>query len=202
MPCRKARDPYECPSCGYQTTYKTHMWKHFYNTTKPCPKTSNNIELTDEIKDQVLKYRKYYVPQQTETRPARPAIIVVDNSGGGFLAPKLATQVAKPKRKGIPNALRVLVWNTHYSEIIAQGMCWCCRKTITQQSFQCGHIVAHANGGPDTLANLKPVCSTCNHSIGNVDMRVFCDQFGFSPVTDEELDQFRASRLLAITSTI
>lgn len=50
---------YQCPVCGYETGIKTHMKDHLYNRKAPCPVTVNNMELTDDIKELVLKNRVY-----------------------------------------------------------------------------------------------------------------------------------------------
>lgn len=61
MPGR-APTPYTCPSCGYQTNQKTGMRKHLYVKKLHCPNTENIIELTDEIKEHILKHRVYKIP--------------------------------------------------------------------------------------------------------------------------------------------
>ena len=59
---RKAKLPYTCPSCGYETVQKNDMKKHFYKVLKPCPKQLNNIDLTDDIKEFILANRIYHQP--------------------------------------------------------------------------------------------------------------------------------------------
>jgi len=59
MPTQKLE--YQCPRCKYQTKYKSHMEKHFYKTIKPCPGSFHDIELTEEIKQKVLRNRIYEV---------------------------------------------------------------------------------------------------------------------------------------------
>jgi hypothetical protein len=51
------------------------------------------------------------------------------------------------------------VWNRDFGERQGVGACACCRGEVTQQSFQCGHVVAVAQGGTDALTNLRPVCA-------------------------------------------
>ena len=46
-------------------------------------------------------------------------------------------------------------------------------------SFHCGHIVAEANGGQLKMDNLKPICSSCNSSMGMTNMVVFMKIYGF-----------------------
>jgi hypothetical protein len=47
------KEPYNCPCCNYCTQKKSAIIKHLYDLKKPCPKTFNNIELTDS-------YLNYY----------------------------------------------------------------------------------------------------------------------------------------------
>lgn len=52
---------YNCPSCDYSTALKGNMRAHF-NSKSHCPRTKNDITLTDEIKEYVLSNRIYRVP--------------------------------------------------------------------------------------------------------------------------------------------
>jgi hypothetical protein len=49
----------------------------------------------------------------------------------------------------------------------------CNTQNITPFTFQCGHIVAEAEGGPTNLENLRPICSLCNISSGRRNMKAF-----------------------------
>ena len=67
-----------------------------------------------------------------------------------------------------------VVWNTNIGEDIGKSKCMCCNSTdITQMSFNCGHIVAEANGGDTIVSNLKPICQNCNSSMGTKNMDDF-----------------------------
>eukprot|EP00798_Chlamydomonas_sp_ICE-L_P017333 gene17333-23642_t len=48
---------------------------------------------------------------------------------------------------------------------------------ITQQDFECGHVVSRAMGGATILDNLLPICRSCNRSMGTTDMRVFKETY-------------------------
>ena len=54
---------YECPRCGYQTEWRKNMKKHLIDKKKPCP-NFKNLELTDEIKNTVLDFRRYFAPKK------------------------------------------------------------------------------------------------------------------------------------------
>jgi 5-methylcytosine-specific restriction endonuclease McrA len=82
------------------------------------------------------------------------------------------------KKKTIPAAIKKLVWNTYIGEDIGKSKCTCCKNTdITQMSFNCGHIIAEANGGKLTVSNLKPICQNCNSSMGTKNMDEFMKGF-------------------------
>lgn len=84
---------------------------------------------------------------------------------------------------GTPKARREAVWNRYFGERVGVGHCQCCRREITQQSFECGHVVAVAAGGSGGLENLRPVCRACNRSMGTLDMETFKRQTFPEPVT-------------------
>jgi len=80
----------------------------------------------------------------------------------------------KKKKKPIAATIKRLVWNTNIGEDIGKSKCMCCNSTdITQMSFNCGHIVAEANGGDTIVSNLKPICQNCNSSMGTKNMEEF-----------------------------
>lgn len=56
--------PYECICCGFTTKLKGDMRRHLYNKKKPCPKSVNNIDLTDEIREFILENRVYHIPKE------------------------------------------------------------------------------------------------------------------------------------------
>jgi 5-methylcytosine-specific restriction endonuclease McrA len=66
------------------------------------------------------------------------------------------------------------VWAKHIGEEIGKHKCLCCNMTdITQLTFNCGHIVAEANGGDLTVENLIPICQSCNSSMGTQNLNEY-----------------------------
>lgn len=83
-------------------------------------------------------------------------------------------ETKKKKKKPIAATIKRLVWNTNIGEDIGKSKCMCCNSTdITQMSFNCGHIIAEANGGDTIVSNLKPICQNCNSSMGTKNMEDF-----------------------------
>lgn len=80
----------------------------------------------------------------------------------------------KRRKKTIPKALRASVWHTYIGQEIGLTKCPCCETSdITPFNFECGHIIAESKGGTTTLDNLRPICGTCNRSMGSVKMTEF-----------------------------
>ena len=85
----------------------------------------------------------------------------------------------KTKKKPIPLALKRNVWNKHIGETVGKTLCLCCKLTdITQMNFSCGHIISEFNGGNIKLDNLKPICVSCNSSMGTKNMDEFITDCG------------------------
>ncbi|ATZ81251.1 D5 family helicase-primase [Bodo saltans virus] len=71
------------------------------------------------------------------------------------------------KKKAIPKALRIAIWDKYFDEYIGKAKCKCCNLTdITQLKFECGHIIAESHGGNTDINNLIPICNDCNKSMG------------------------------------
>ena len=84
--------------------------------------------------------------------------------------------MSKNKQK-IPKSVRVAVWNTYIGNNI-KGKCYVgCGEEITVNNYECGHIISEKNNGEVTIQNLRPICSTCNKSMGTQNMHDFKQLF-------------------------
>lgn len=77
------------------------------------------------------------------------------------------------RRKAIPKAVKDLVWNKYIGANKTEGPCYVCRQTIRITRFHAGHNKAQSKGGSDRIENLRPICSTCNTSMGTTSIEVF-----------------------------
>jgi hypothetical protein len=50
------------------------MRKHLYQNKKPCATIINDIELTDDIKDHIINFRVYHIPQEAKVQPINQTI--------------------------------------------------------------------------------------------------------------------------------
>jgi hypothetical protein len=83
------------------------------------------------------------------------------------------------KKKSIPLALKRKVWDFWIGESVGKIKCPCCKLTdISQMSFSCGHIIPESKGGQLSVQNLKPICGSCNSSMGTQNMDDFIRNFG------------------------
>ncbi len=88
-------------------------------------------------------------------------------------SPPPITPISK-KKETIPASLKCSVWDTYIGKEKGEGNCYCCRrKNIRQNEFQAGHVIPEHHGGPTTLDNLRPICASCNQSMGTRNMNSF-----------------------------
>ncbi len=96
-------------------------------------------------------------------------------------------QTQRYRKAHIPHALRRTVWNTYIGEDIGSTECYVgCKTKISQMTFECGHIEAESKGGLTIVENLRPICSSCNKSMGTKNMHDFMKTFGFKSDIVEE----------------
>ena len=93
---------------------------------------------------------------------------------------KKKTTTTKKEKDKIPKPLRAKVWATYIGEKIGTAKCFCCELAeITMLNFDCGHVIAEHNGGEVNLDNLRPICKSCNSSMGTMNMFEYIKKYGF-----------------------
>jgi 5-methylcytosine-specific restriction endonuclease McrA len=76
-------------------------------------------------------------------------------------------------RKAIPKKIRGEAWIKQFGDS-TKGSCFCCKVEFgIFDNWHAGHIIAHSNGGKDTADNLRPICGSCNQSMGTENMDAF-----------------------------
>lgn len=89
----------------------------------------------------------------------------------------MLTSITSKKRKPIPAAIRQEVWRKHHANICDAGQCFVCENALNYPDMECGHILAHALGGSDDIANLLPICKTCNRDMGIMNLHEYKKMF-------------------------
>jgi hypothetical protein len=86
-----------------------------------------------------------------------------------------------PRKKAtIPKTLKNKVWDHYIGKKYGIGPCYCCKRDLDSKDFECGHVQAEARGGKTNLRNLRPICGTCNRSMGTENMHKFMNRVGFN----------------------
>lgn len=83
----------------------------------------------------------------------------------------------KKRKRKISKTLKDLLWTQWIGETKATAPCYCCLErgshTIYMRSFEAAHIISVANGGEDTLENMRPSCGRCNRGTATKSMDEF-----------------------------
>jgi hypothetical protein len=66
----------------------------------------------------------------------------------------------------IPVPTRSTVWKSFNGRSM-DGKCFCCDSNINYENFHCGHISPRSKNGNLHPSNLRPICASCNTSMGN-----------------------------------
>ena len=91
----------------------------------------------------------------------------------------------KYKKEKIPICVKNTLWSLYFENNL-QGNCQCCKtEIITKNNFDCGHIISEKQGGKIELENLKPICRSCNSSMGTTNMNNFIIKYGFDKIQNK-----------------
>ena len=109
--------------------------------------------------------------------------------------PKNASQI-KRKRKNIPAKVRQMTWRKYMGNSM-DGKCWCCGDSICFENWHAGHVHPSSKGGPDSVENLRPLCSSCNLSMSNKHMADFIKLYhmkgpGAEEFSDDIVNSFKS----------
>tara|TARA_E500000178_G_C17027681_1_gene758879 strand:+ start:2483 stop:3526 length:1044 start_codon:yes stop_codon:yes gene_type:complete len=79
----------------------------------------------------------------------------------------------RDKKQKIPQTKRKIIWEKYMGNKMRE-LCFCCKKNeITSFGFHCGHIKSEADGGTMDIDNMRPICGSCNSSMGTQNMKEF-----------------------------
>lgn len=85
--------------------------------------------------------------------------------------PSPQAQAPLSKKKNLPGPRKTEVWNAYVGVDIGKTKCLCCGiSDITARDFEGGHVIPECDGGTIDVSNLRPICGTCNRSMGSTNM--------------------------------
>ena len=76
------------------------------------------------------------------------------------------------KRSSCPKAVKETVWRKNFGNRMT-GKCHVCKKPIHFTDFEVGHNRPFSKGGTWNINNLRPICRTCNRSMGTMSIEAF-----------------------------
>ena len=86
----------------------------------------------------------------------------------------------KIKKKKIPKNVKTNIWNTYIDANIPRHKCLCCKKSIILNTeFHVGHVISEFHGGTLEINNLRPICASCNYSMGTMNMVEYIIKYGY-----------------------
>jgi 5-methylcytosine-specific restriction endonuclease McrA len=74
------------------------------------------------------------------------------------------------KKEKIKPFLKDMLWTRYHTSADVAQCPICTVKRIFPENFDAGHIIPESYGGETTLDNLRPICKTCNSSMGTTHM--------------------------------
>lgn len=157
---------YNCKLCFYSTDRSSNLQKH-NGTQKHVIRTQFELQNTTNNNDvNICQFIESIKPLKEKVK-----VVTIEKKPKKKLEKKVA-------RKKIPISLKLLVWDYWIGDEIGKTKCLCCGMIdILQGSFDCGHIIAEVNGGKSNIHNLKPICGTCNSSMGTKNMDEFMKEW-------------------------
>lgn len=84
-----------------------------------------------------------------------------------FNKPKSKSKPKKKSKEPVNKAVRDALIIKYFKKK-DERKCFCCKKQhITIYNFEVGHNKARSKGGSNHIRNLRPICRSCNRSMGN-----------------------------------
>ncbi len=117
-----------------------------------------------ELKLNDGNFMQIHIDEVNDIYPDSYDIEIINKSSNSF------------NRRSIPKSLRKHLWRNHFGER-TKGECSCCKKPVARDSFECGHYISVANGGSDSLNNLRVICFDCNRSMSSQNMKDFVESY-------------------------
>jgi hypothetical protein len=148
----------------------------------------SKLELIPFFEKLIKKYEKYdklskKMSKLTVKEPEKNEVVIKkENKTKEPETNEVVIKKEKKTKEKIPASVKNTLWSKHFDNSI-QGNCQCCKtEVISKNNFDCGHIISEKNGGSVHLDNLKPICRSCNSSMGTTNMNDFMTKYGFDKI--------------------
>ena len=125
---------------------------------------SNKQYVSDEMKNKLNEQNKMLEMLEM-------LVLEVEELKKDKIKSTLVKKKPKAKRTTLPSKRKTEVWESYVGRAIGIVMCFCCGiKEVSSREFIVGHVTSIDQGGSNNVSNLRPICSSCNNSMGTQDM--------------------------------
>lgn len=103
---------------------------------------------------------------------------------------RLLPKCTRRQKERIPPTIKKAVW-LKYVGNLGLAKCMCCQQAeITMVSYEAAHVIPESAGGKIHEANLRPVCKSCNCSVGTKVLSTYASKyFPSSPLCNIDIAQ-------------
>jgi 5-methylcytosine-specific restriction endonuclease McrA len=145
-----------CEFCGSELSTKSSLDKH-QKTVVYC--------LAEQIKKNCIVSERLTKPSSKKAKTS---------SSETPKKKKVSTRKTKSDEKSPKSRVAMKAMsNTLFTKYITetnQVKCVICSTLLLQHNMQVGHVISRKNGGSDTIDNLRPICGSCNSSLGETNV--------------------------------
>ncbi len=146
-------------------TFNSEITNIYTNTIEKLNHILNDIIEEDVLYKNIIKYN---IDNNIENNIQS---IIFNNNKNNIIE---INNNKKKVKKNISITLKRQVWDKYIGKYIGATKCLCCNLSeIDQLNFTCGHIISHYDGGNISIENLRPICQSCNSSMGTMNMDEF-----------------------------
>ena len=163
---------FKCEYCNKEVTSKNLLIYH----RKICKKKQNYDEKDERIKklEQEVVQLSHRIKDIENLRQSLLEMSIKINKS----EKPVDTNSEKYKKVRVPKSMKMNVWYTYVGREVGLQKCMCCEThEITQGDFECAHVIAEKKGGPNTIENLRPICSTCNRSMRTMNLFEYKEKY-------------------------
>lgn len=103
------------------------------------------------------------------------------------------THIYRKTKEKIPQKLRNKCWQVHINKNESKCPISFCDEIISNDNFDCSHVISEHNGGKIIISNLIPLCKNCNLSMGTKNIIDFDNDF---PTNKFSKIKFKTDKIL------
>lgn len=138
---------------------------------KKCQETSYRIRDIFLNKNEWIRVTTPNKVTTSTNKPKQHYTNIDTNFSAGLFEPTYYTDKSGT-RKSIPSSVKKRLWITFNGKKY-KGPCYVCKEIIDINNFEAGHVIPASKGGSDNISNLRPICKSCNRSMGDMNLNEF-----------------------------